>query len=175
MPDDFSAPPAHPTAAQRRALRAIAGFEALKGFTALTAGLGLLNLVHHDLHHLAVSLIDRIGLRPQARYPAMLLDYVDVLHNTSTQTLLLVVLGYVGVRLTEAWGLWHERTWGEWLAALSGALYVPFEVRHLLHDTSWVSVLVLVSNLTIVAYLGWQLWQQRRAHRQHAAARARSE
>ncbi len=150
----------HPVA-ERKALRAIALFEAVKGFGALAISLGVLALIHTDMRALVVNLIGTVGMDPEARYPAMLLHYVDIFAEANKVPLLLVVAAYVAVRLTEAWGLWFQRPWGEWLGALSGALYVPLEVRHLLSKQNWTSVLVLALNLAVVTYLGWLLWRRR--------------
>ena len=150
----------HPVA-ERKALRAIAVFEAVKGLGALALSLGLLALVHADLRSVIVNLIGTVGMDPEAHYPGMLLHYVDVFTETSKVPLVLVVAAYITVRLTEAWGLWFARPWGEWLGALSGALYVPLEVRHLLLKQNWTSVLVLSFNVAVVAYLGWLLWRRR--------------
>lgn len=142
------------------ALRAIAGFEALKGFVALSAGLGFLSLLHQDLHHIAASLIGHVGLDPGAHYPAILLKDIDQLLSADRRTLLLTVAAYVIVRFLEAYGLWHEQRWGEWLAALSGALYVPFELRHLIHSPSLVTAAVVVVNMAVVGFMAWQLRQR---------------
>ncbi len=150
----------HPLA-ERRALRLIALFEAVKGFGALAVSLGLLSLLHSDLRGIVVNLIGNIGFDPEAHYPAMLLHYVDVFMVANKVPLLLLVAAYVVVRLSEAWGLWFQLPWGEWLGALSGTLYVPFEVRHLLHERSWASALLLGGNLAVVGYLGWLLWRRR--------------
>ena len=148
---------------KNRALRAIAAFEALKGLLALGAMLGLLGLLHHDLHQLAVDLIGHIGLDPDGRYPTLLLHYVDLLQDTNLRTLVLAALAYVAVRWAEAWGLWRGRSWGEWLGALSGALYVPFELRHLLHKPGITSAAVLLLNVAVVLFLAWELWRERQA------------
>ena len=141
----------------RRALRTIAVFEAIKGGTALAASLGFFSLLHHDLHRAAVALISHFGLDPGDHYPAIVLRLADALADANLRTLVLLATGYVVLRFTEAYGLWHERRWGEWLGALSGALYVPFELRHLLHSPSWESGAVLAANLAVVAYLGSHL------------------
>jgi uncharacterized membrane protein (DUF2068 family) len=159
-PDPAAQPAAAPVT--RRALRTIAAFEALKGALALVASIGLLSLLHHDLRHLAEALIGHVGLDPGAHYPALLLHDVDLLRDTNMQTLMLAAAGYVGIRWAEAWGLWHERPWGEWLGALSGALYVPFELRHLVHRPTALSALVITVNVAMVAYLGWRLWRRSR-------------
>ena len=154
-------PQNHPTA-RRRALRTIALFEGLKGILAIAATLGLFSLLHRDLHHLAASLIGHFGLSPGDHYPALLLHYADLLEDTNRRTLALLAGGYVIVRMTEAYGLWHERAWGQWLGALSGAIYVPFELQHLIYRPTVVNAAVVAVNVAIIAFLGWQLWRERR-------------
>jgi uncharacterized membrane protein (DUF2068 family) len=151
-----------PDAVQRRTLRAIASVEAIKGCVAIIAGLGLLSLVHHDLHHLAEVPIGHIGLDPGAHYPALILHDLDSLAPVRLTSLLGLAAGYATVRFAEAYGLWHERPWGEWLGALSGALYVPFELRHWLHGPTTIGAAVIAVNLAVVGFLGWQLWRRRR-------------
>ncbi len=151
--------------ASRRTLRVIAGFEAVKGFIALAAGLGLLSLLHHDLHHLALSLIGHLRLDPDALYPAMFLRDVDKLLAADRGPLLLAACAYVTVRFSEAYGLWHQRPWGEWLGALSGALYLPFELRHMILRPTLATASVIAANLAVVAFLAWLLWRQRSLRR----------
>jgi uncharacterized membrane protein (DUF2068 family) len=151
----------HPVA-RRRALRTIAVFEAAKGGTALAASLGLLSLVHQDLHLLATELIEHFGLNPGEHYPAIVLHYADLLSNTNLRSLVLLAVGYGVLRFCEAYGLWYQRTWGKWLGVLSGAIYVPFEVRHLVHRPTLMSAAVFIGNLVAVAYLAFVVWRERR-------------
>jgi uncharacterized membrane protein (DUF2068 family) len=125
-----------------RMLRGIAGFEAIKGVVALAVVLGLLGLLHHDLHHAAATL----------------------------GPLLLAATGYIVLRFTEAYGLWHARPWGERLGAWSGALYLPFEGQHLIHRPGALSALVLFTNLALVAFLVWRLRCRVRARHPRDAA-----
>jgi uncharacterized membrane protein (DUF2068 family) len=148
-----------PEAAGKRALRTIAVFEAIKGAAALAASLGFFSLLHHNLHAFAVALIGHFGLNPGDHYPAIVLRYADLLSDQSLRNLVLLAAGYVALRFTEAYGLWMQRRWGEWLGALSGALYVPFELRHLLHSPTTASVVVLAGNVLVVAYLALRLWR----------------
>lgn len=146
-----------------KALHVIAVFEAIKGLAALAALLGVLDLMHRDVRHLAIELIGRFGLNPDARYPSLLLHYADLLPGAQVQSLVLLGACYVALRLVEAYGLWFDKTWGEVLAALSGGLYIPFEIDHLWHRPSAISALVLGSNVLLTGYLVFRLWHRRKA------------
>ncbi|WP_394790304.1 DUF2127 domain-containing protein [Rhodoferax sp.] len=156
-----AAPPVPKSA--RNALHAIAIFEALKGFAALAALVGVLDLLHHDVRQLAIELVGRFGLNPDGHYPSLLLHYADLLPDANVHQLVLLGSAYVTLRLVEAYGLWNDKTWGELLAALSGGLYIPFELGHLLHHPTLVAALVCIGNLLLVAYLVYRLWSRRRA------------
>ncbi len=159
MPKTELAAPAIPKS-ERGALRAIAAFEAIKGLAALASAVGLLSLLHHDLHHLALALIGHFDLDPSQHFPSLLLQYVDQVNSTPVSSFVMLATGYVALRWVEAYGLWFDRSWGEWVAALSGALYVPFEVRHVMHRATWVNVLVLLLNLVVVGYMIFRLRQR---------------
>jgi len=118
------------------------------------------------VRRLAIELIGRFGLNPGARYPSMLLRYADSLKGANIRVLMLVAAIYITVRLLEAYGLWNERTWGEWLGAISSGLYVPFEIRHLLRRPSIPGAAVLAFNLFLVSFLVAQLWiaHKKRTH-----------
>jgi len=147
--------------ARRRTVRAIAVFEAIKGAAALAAIIGVVDLMHHDARHLVIELIGRFHLTPEARFPSILLHYAELLPQADVRSLVYIALGYIAVRFLEAYGLWHEHAWGEWLGSLSAGLYIPFEVRHLLHRPSVISAVVLAGNVFVVGFLAYQLWRRR--------------
>jgi uncharacterized membrane protein (DUF2068 family) len=171
MTPDTISPAGAETAGRRRALRAIAIFEAAKGLAALAAGVGLLQLLHHDIHRLALALLWRFHLDPALPYPTLLLHYADLLSAINLRTLAPVALAYIAVRFVEAWGLWKEKTWAEWLGALSGALYIPLEVAHLAHRPGAINGGVLLLNVVVVGFLAYQLWV-RLGHKRRSAAKA---
>ncbi|TCS33784.1 uncharacterized membrane protein (DUF2068 family) [Paucimonas lemoignei] len=150
-----------PATVQGRALRGIAIFEAFKGVMVLAASFGLLSLLHHDVRHLAHELIAHLGMNPDGRYPTVLLHYADLLERADVQALVLLAVGYVVLRLIEAYGLWHNLAWGEWCGALSGMLYMPFEIHHFLHRPSAIGALVFVANGFVVGFLVLQLYRRR--------------
>ena len=151
--------------APKRALRAIALFEAAKGIAAVAASLGLLSLAHHDIRHLAYALIGHFHLNPDAHFPKLLLRYSDLLTNANLRAVVALAWGYAALRFTEAYGLWKERAWAEWLAALSGGLYVPLEIEHLVRHIGAINAAVLAGNVCVVAYMAYLLWRRRSERR----------
>ena len=152
-------------ATSRRALHAIAFFEGFKGIAAIAASVGLLGLAHHDLRQLAYALIGHFHLNADAHYPKLLLTYAELLGNENLRTVVALAWAYAAIRLAEAYGLWKDRAWAEWLAVLSGALYVPIEVSHLLKHVTPIHAAVLVGNVAGVAYMVWRLTRRRAARR----------
>lgn len=150
----------HPVA-RRRTLHAIAILEASKGLAAFAAVIGVLDLMHHDVRRLAIELIGRFGLNPGAHYPSILLHYAELLPNANVHWLLILAFVYIFLRMLEAYGLWNGLAWGEWLGALSGTLYIPFETGHLIHRPSAITATVLACNVILVSFLAAQLWNRR--------------
>ncbi|NDH52090.1 MAG: DUF2127 domain-containing protein [Betaproteobacteria bacterium] len=60
---------------------------------------------------------------------------------------------YCGIRLAEAYGLWYAKAWAEWLAALSGAIYLPIELFELYQGATWLGLAVLLLNVLVVAIM----------------------
>jgi uncharacterized membrane protein (DUF2068 family) len=141
----------------------IAAFEAVKGVAAFAAVVGMLDLMHHDVRHLALELIGHLGLDPDARYPAMVLHYAALLPGADVRLLLALAFCYILTRLLESYGLWNDRAWAEWLGALAGGLYIPFEIAHFAHRPSAISAAVLAVNAFVVGFLAYQLWRRRPA------------
>jgi uncharacterized membrane protein (DUF2068 family) len=143
---------------QRSALHAIAIFEALVGLAALAGLIGALDLLHHDVHALAMSLIGRFGLDPEAHYPSLLLHDADLLPDANVPMLVAMACALIALRFIEATGLWLGKVWGEYLGALSGGIYIPLEVVHWLREPSWMNAFIVLLNVVIVGYLTHALW-----------------
>jgi uncharacterized membrane protein (DUF2068 family) len=141
------------------ALHAIALFEGIKGIAAIAASLGLLSLAHHDIRAMAYALIGHFHLDPDGHYPHILLDYAAVLADANLRQFVLLAWAYAAIRLTEAYGLWNDRKWAEWLAALASGIYLPLEVNHLLVHTTAINAAVLIGNAAVVVYMARRLWR----------------
>ena len=148
-------------AKSRGALLTIAVFEAFKGFAAVAASLGLLSRAHKDVRRLAYALIGHFHLDPDAHYPQLLIETANWIATTNVYSIFFVAVLYAVIRLVEAYGLWKDRVWAEWLAALSGALYLPLEESHLIAHTTTINACVLVGNLAVVVFMVFRLMKRR--------------
>lgn len=164
---------AEPTAnvsarSHRRGLRAVATLEAFKGAVALAAGFGLLALLGRDAEHIATQIVHRLHLNPASHYPHI---FIEAMARVSDTHLLLIAAGtalYSLIRFVEAYGLWQQRRWAEWLAAVSGGIYIPLEIYELVVRVTIIRVGALVINLAVVAYMVWLLTERLRLRRQSA-------
>jgi uncharacterized membrane protein (DUF2068 family) len=144
-------------------LRAVAVFEALKGTLALLAAGGLFYLIPHDLRHIAVELVGRLHLNAGKSYPNVFFRILEDTTNAQLWAIAALVVVYAAVRFVEAYGLWHSRRWAEWLAAVSGTIYVPLELYELSRGFSWIKLVALALNLAIVAFMVYALRHARRS------------
>ena len=142
-------------------LRAIAIFEAVKGFAAIIASFGLLSFTHQNIRQMAALLVGYFHLDADAHYFKTLFDYTDLLNNEDLRALVLLAYGYAAVRFVESYGLWKKYAWAEWLAAVSGAIYLPIEVSHLIKHVSILNILLLSTNVAVVAFMIYRLrWRR---------------
>jgi uncharacterized membrane protein (DUF2068 family) len=136
-----------------RGVRVVALFEAAKGALVVAAGLGLLSLLHHDLQALAEHLVRQSHLNPAHHYPRIFIQAASRMNDSRLVLLAALAFLYSAVRFVEAYGLWHTKVWAEWFAIVSGSLYLPLEVYEMARRPTWTRGAVLLTNLSIVAYL----------------------
>ena len=154
--------------AQKPLLRAVASFEFAKGIFVMAMGLCALLLVHKDAWLLAESLLALFHISPDRRYAQMFLDFADSATDARLWTIASVAFTYAGLRFTEAYGLWRQRAWAEWVAFVSGTLLLPLEVRELSRGITVLRVILFVGNLAIVLYMLYLLRANRRERREAA-------
>lgn len=133
------------------------------------AASGLLSLIHKDVHAVAAKLIEHMHLNPASRYPQIFLDATSNVHDSRLVWLAAGAGGYALVRFVEAYGLYGEKAWAEVLAAVSGAIYVPFELAELLRRPTWHGALLLAVNLLVVALMVGALLRRRKRGSHDAA------
>jgi uncharacterized membrane protein (DUF2068 family) len=129
---------------RRLETRGIALFEAAKGVVVLLGAFGLLELRH--LHLDPAGAVGRAFIR--------LAGHTDRL---DLWLVALAALGYAALRWLEAYGLWGDRRWACWLGALSGGVYVPFELLELWRHPTPLRAAIAAGNLAVVLFLAARL------------------
>jgi uncharacterized membrane protein (DUF2068 family) len=151
----------HVAARAERGVRAIAIFEACKGVVVLIGGFGLLHFLHHDIQSTAEELVRHSHLNPARHYPRIFIEAAKRTNDSRLWFLASMAFIYSSARLVEAWGLWRLKSWAQWFAIVSGAIYIPIEVVEIIKRVTVLRVLVLAVNIFIVIYLIYVRWWKR--------------
>jgi len=150
---------------QRRVLRAVAGVEFFKGVFVVLMGICALALVHKDTWLIAESLLSLLHISTDRRPAQIFLDFADSITDARLWAAARIAFAYAALRFTEAYGLWKERTWAEWVAFLSGTLLLPLEVRELFRGITFWRCALLIGNLAIIVYMLYVILANRRERR----------
>lgn len=144
--------PALVTEHRRRlqALRTIALMEFAKGIAVLAAAISLYWVDPTDV---VGAFLDFLHISPDHHLAQLLLRSADSLSDAHMWTVILIACVYSGLRFAEAFGLWRARAWAEWIALVSGAIYIPFEVYKLAHRVNLLHASIFLINVAIVAYM----------------------
>jgi uncharacterized membrane protein (DUF2068 family) len=164
------APGSHEHRARLQALRSVALLEFIKGVVVLAAAFSILFLV--DPSDLADWTLGALHISPDHHFAQVFLQMADTLSDAKKWVIIVGACSYSGLRFAEAVGLWRARAWAEWIALVSGALYLPFEIRLLAHRVTLFHVAIFVVNLAIVAFMFYlRIYVPRREKREAAMLR----
>src|ERR1700691_6057560 len=152
--------------AQKNLLRVVASFEFTKGVFVLLIGLSAILLVHKDACVIAESLLAFFHVNTDRRWAQDFLDFADRLTDARLWAAAQFAFAYSVLRFAEAYGLWKQRTWAEWLAFVSGTLFLPLEIHSLIRGVTVLRSTVLLANLGIVLYMFFLLRAGRRRRRE---------
>src|SRR5262249_23036485 len=136
--------------ARLQALRSVAFVEFVKGAIVLAAAVSLKWIDPSDV---AGAFLNFLHIDPDRHFARLIFSWADKLSNITFWHILLLAGAYSGLRFAEAVGLWRERVWAEWIALISGALYLPFEIRLLTHRPSFLHAAIFLVNLAIVLFM----------------------
>jgi uncharacterized membrane protein (DUF2068 family) len=136
--------------ARLQALRSVALLEFAKGVAVLAAAISLYWL---DPSNVADAFLSFLHISPDHHLARLLMGMADRLSDIAVWQVVLGACAYSGLRFAEAYGLWKARAWAEWIALVSGALYLPVEIRLLAHRVTLFHVAVLIVNVAIVLFM----------------------
>lgn len=147
--------------------------EAAKGALALVIGFAFVQVLRHDvdLQDAALNLLAWLHIDPERRIALAFVHAAERMSDASVLNVVAIVLLYSSLRFLECYGLWRQRIWAEWLAIVSGAIYLPFELRALIRHPSAIHWAVLLINIAIVLYIAYVRWEDIQ-QRRRAEARA---
>jgi uncharacterized membrane protein (DUF2068 family) len=158
-----------------KGVRTVATVELTKGIIVMLAGLGLLSMRHKNIWGVAESLLEFLHANPYHHYVGVFIDLVSRISDVRLWKIAVVASVYVILRFIEAYGLWYTLPWAEWMAAITGAIYVPFEADDFFRRPSWFRLLVLAINLLIVFYMLYLRYEAEKkkvaAHQQASSAK----
>lgn len=154
---------------QRRLLRAVASFEFLKGIFVFLMGILALALVHKNVWLIAETLLAAFHINTDRRSAQMFLNFADNITDARLWAVARIAFAYTVLRFAEAYGLWHERTWAEWVALVSGALLMPIEIRELLRGLTWIRGGMFLGNVAVILYMLHVILSNRRARESPAS------
>src|SRR5579864_3160021 len=116
----LSGPTPEPSHRQQRVLQTVAVFEFLKGVFVVLMGICALLLVHRDAWLIAESLLALLHISTDRHSAQIFLDFADNVTDSRLWAAAQLAFVYTALRFVEAYGLWHQRTWAEWVAFGSG-------------------------------------------------------
>src|SRR5580658_10623851 len=150
-------------------LRVVASFELAKGMIVLLAACGVLLLIRReDPWDIADSLLKLLHISPDHHFAQVFLDWADSLTAARIWTVAGAGAAYSVLRFVEAYGLWKARAWAEWIALISGAIYLPFEVVELIRRLTLFHLSLLIVNLAVVLYMVYLRMQDDNGAESHA-------
>jgi uncharacterized membrane protein (DUF2068 family) len=145
-------------------LRFIAVERAVRGFLLLALAYGVwrfdgsrgaLQKVLNSYLPALKPLADRFGVDLQESGPVRLIQQAFTARHSTLLLVALGVLAYGTLELVEAYGLWFKKRWGEYVAVVVTALFVPLEIHEIIAKVTWLRVGALLINLFAVAYILW--------------------
>jgi uncharacterized membrane protein (DUF2068 family) len=152
-----------------KGLRSIAAVEITKGILVLVGAFALIILIRRDVdfQNIALSILNFLHIDPDRRIAERFLDAAGRASEVHARVVGLAAGFYSSIRFIEGYGLWCARIWAEWMALISGTIYLPFEIQAIIHKSTWLHWTFLITNLLILAYIAWVRFGEQRmnAHR----------
>ncbi|MEY4489161.1 MAG: hypothetical protein RIQ79_1669 [Verrucomicrobiota bacterium] len=143
-------------------VKSVALFEAAKGVLLVLVGIGAVSLVHRDVRVIAAALVGRLHLNPAQGFAGSFVEAAARITDARLWLIASIGFLYAVFRFIESYGLWFEKVWAEWLAVVSGGLFVPLEIYEVAEKFTRVRVCALIVNLAVVCAMIGVLVKNRR-------------
>ncbi len=127
-------------------------------FALAAIALGIIELKLGGLHDFANRLLRSLNsstTQPSSSSVTHWLHRLAGLRRSHLQPLFLGAVAYAVLEGVEAWGLWRERAWAEYLTVIATSALIPLEIYELTVRITPLKIAGLVVNVAIVAWLVW--------------------
>jgi uncharacterized membrane protein (DUF2068 family) len=148
--------------AHRAGLRTVAFWEALKGGLALLGAYVFIRMIRRDVDftEAAEHVLFHLHINPQHRWTQQFLHAAGKVSSTNIAMIMSIAVVYAALRFIEGYGLWRQRVWAEWLAIVSGCIYLPFEIYQVIRHANELHWVILGINILVVLYIAWVRWDE---------------
>ena len=145
-------------------LRLLAAERAIRGLllVALAYGVYKFNGARNSLEEvfrtylpLLRPLADRLGIDLQSTGPVKLIEKALNAQHSTLELVAIGVLAYGALELLEAVGLWLMKRWGEYVAVVGTAVFIPLEIYEILDRVTWLRLVAFALNVFAVVYILW--------------------
>jgi len=141
-----------------RILRLIALFRWTKALLLIAAGFAMLHLVNPDAGARLESWLAALPLAYEQKFARHAIAFVARLEDPRRAALYAsAAFAYAALFIIEGTGRWMQKRWAEYLTLIATASFLPFEVYEVVEKFIALSLIVLVSNVTILVYLVWRV------------------
>lgn len=145
-------------------LRLLAAERAIRGVLLVALAYGVykfegaqdsLQRVFDDYLPRLTPVAQHAGVDLQSTGPVRLIQKALVADPHTLTLVSLGVLAYGALELLEAVGLWLMRRWGEYVAVVGTAVFLPLEIYELLDKVTWLRLVAFGLNVFAVVYIVW--------------------
>jgi uncharacterized membrane protein (DUF2068 family) len=116
---------------------------------------GSLERVFNDYLPTLKPLADKLGIDLQNTGPVKLIQKALSADHSTLELVAIGVLAYGALELLEGVGLWLMRRWGEYVAVVGTAVFIPLEVYELVERVTWLRLVAFAFNVFAVVYILW--------------------
>lgn len=154
----------------RAGLVLIAAYKLLGALLFVAIGVGALRLLHKDIDDVMWhALVEVLHWNPESRFVNFIFEKAELLNDPLLKRIGFAAFCYAALGILEAVGLYLEKTWGEFLTLFITASFLPIEIHELIRRLTWVRAGLLVTNLAVLLYMIWLLWERAAIRRRRIA------
>lgn len=114
-----------------------------------------LEKVFNDYLPTLKPLADKLGIDLQNTGPVKLIQKALNADHSTLELVAAGVLAYGALELLEGVGLWLMKRWGEYVAVVGTAIFIPLEVYELVERVTWLRLVAFAFNVFAVVYIVW--------------------